>query len=148
MPPKTTKDTMLPDLMDYIRSACPTFEAAAEIMELVLENDPMTSAVAKSHRRWIRICLMQELLPLREKEREEWVLELFNGEADIADLFTEKMCEVGELNFQAIGSILILVERYLDQNGRLKWLYLLFHSSTERNAPSPLPPASRNPAYP
>lgn len=89
---------MVQDLIDFLCEAVPSFEATLEVLELVLESNPMTSRVAKSHRRWIHICLMQQILPLQGEEREEWVAELFDGEQSTTELFAEKMCEVSWFN--------------------------------------------------
>ncbi|KAI9645564.1 hypothetical protein NHQ30_006306 [Ciborinia camelliae] len=95
MPPNIIKDVMVQDLVDFIREEVPSYEATLELLELVLESDPTTSKVAKSHRRWIHINLVQQLLPLGEEEREEWVTDLWSGRQGTAELFAEKMCEDG-----------------------------------------------------
>ncbi|KAG4027370.1 hypothetical protein MFRU_030g00070 [Monilinia fructicola] len=95
MPPNVVNESMVQDLIDFLCEAVPSFEATLEVLELVLESNPMTSRVAKSHRRWIHICLMQQILPLQGEEREEWVAELFDGEQSTTELFAEKMCEDG-----------------------------------------------------
>ncbi|KAJ8071753.1 hypothetical protein OCU04_002069 [Sclerotinia nivalis] len=92
MPPAIIRESMVQDLLDFIREAIPIiYEASTELLELILENDPSTSAVATSHRRWIHINLMRQLLPLEEEERQEWLIDLFSGRQNTAEYFAETM---------------------------------------------------------
>ncbi|KAF7863224.1 hypothetical protein EAF04_007306 [Stromatinia cepivora] len=92
MPPAIIREGMVQDLLDFIREAIPIiYEASTELLELILENDPSTTAVATSHRRWIHINLMRQLLPLEEGERQEWIIDLFSGRQNTAEYFAETM---------------------------------------------------------
>ncbi|KAF7912927.1 uncharacterized protein EAF01_001948 [Botrytis porri] len=96
MPPSILPDGMVQNLLDFIREAVPVFhEASIELLTLILENDPATSDVAKSHSRWIYINLMRQLLPLGEEERQEWIVELFSGKKYTVEFFAETMVESG-----------------------------------------------------
>ncbi|CAD6454292.1 02e167f7-e099-4724-8060-0418241c357d [Sclerotinia trifoliorum] len=92
MPPAIIRETMVQDLLDFIREAIPIIhEASTELLELILENDPSTSNVATFYRRWIRINLMRQLLPLEEEERQEWLIDLFSGRQNTVEYFAETM---------------------------------------------------------
>ncbi|ESZ99153.1 hypothetical protein SBOR_0474 [Sclerotinia borealis F-4128] len=95
MPPNSTRSTAIEDLLDYIREDFPNFDATLEILQVILESDPSTSAVAKSYRRWLYISVMQQVLTLGEKEKEEWVVDLFSGNRNIVESFADTMCEDG-----------------------------------------------------
>ncbi|TGO07716.1 hypothetical protein BTUL_0252g00180 [Botrytis tulipae] len=96
MPPGIIPDGMVQDLLDFIREAVPViYEASIELLALILENDPATSDVAKSHGRWIHINLMRQLLPLGDEERQEWLIELFSGKKYTVEFFAETMITSG-----------------------------------------------------
>lgn len=106
---------MVQDLLEFMRETLPSYEASLELLGLILENDPTTSAVAKAHPRWIYINLMQQLLQLGEEEKRDWVIDLFSGRRNTAELFAESMLKVGLFNARVTGFVLILIERDLDQ---------------------------------
>ncbi|KAF7951402.1 hypothetical protein EAE96_006715 [Botrytis aclada] len=126
MPPSLIPDGMVQDLLDFIREAVPViYEASTELLALILENDPATSDVAKSHGRWIHINLMRQLLPLGEEERQEWITELFSGKKYTVEFFAETMIESGiwKESEDENGFTFFSMNRQKEANFR-KWLLL------------------------